>query len=267
MNCYICSHNGLNIYFKIDKWNILKCRKCGHAVVDPVPQEKEVIDSYGKKYFDTHYDYFKSNSSEFKKRVRDNYGKLKKFVLKEKSSGELLDVGCGRGYFLQAGSKHFKSTGFDISAENFAFINDELKIDLKVDNWDNVYFEKEKFDVITFWHSLEHFLDPRLYLSKSINWLKSDGIIVIDVPMHDCIDVCYMKENWPNWDIPFHLHHFTKESLRLLARQLNLSIIKEDTFHSEVVKEVLAKKKLFRIISRSIAKCFDGGHFAIVCKK
>lgn len=267
MNCYICSSADSYLYFQQDKWQVVACRDCGHAVTTPVPSDEDLALLYNKKYFDSHYQSMELGSSAFKKKIKDESGKLKKFIVRHKSGGELLDIGCGRGYFLKASAAKFNPTGFDVSQENATFIRDTLLINLEVSDWDQISFDEQRFDVITLWHSLEHFKNPKFSLKKAITWLKDDGIVVINVPMHNSIDCFFGKENWPNWDVPFHLHHFSKESLRLMAAELGLKIIQEDTFHSEVVKDVLAQKTLWRPIARNIAKCFDGGHFAIVCRK
>lgn len=267
MTCYICGSEESFLHFQHDRWGVVTCRDCGHALTTPVPSDEELGSLYNSKYFDSHYAPLAFAGAEFRKKIKDESGKLKKFVLPHKNGGELLDIGCGRGYFLKASAKNFHPTGFDVSAENADFIRESLQVDMEVNSWDLVAFEKQKFDVITLWHSLEHFKDPRSSLHKAMAWLKDDGVVVVNVPMHDCVDSFLMKKDWPNWDVPFHLHHFSKDSLHRLLAQLDLEIIEEETFHSEVIKEVLAEKLFFRFFARNIAKCFDGGHIAVVCRK
>lgn len=267
MACYVCGSINSYLYFQHEKWDVVICRECGHAVTRPFPSDEELASLYNAKYFDSHYTSFEFGSSGFRKKIKDESVKLKKFILPYKSRGELLDIGCGKGYFLKASADRFHPIGFDVSNENASFIKDTLGINIEVNNWARVSFNSQTFDVITLWHSLEHFSDPRSSLRKSMAWLKDDGIVVVNVPMHDCVDSFFMRKDWPNWDVPFHLHHFTKESLHQMLAQLDLEIIQEDTFHSGVIKEVLAQKILFRYFSRNIAKCFDGGHIAVVCRK
>ena len=175
---------------------------------------------------------------------------MKKF----KKNGTLLDVGCGRGYFLHACRNGFTPVGFDISMANRDFISCQLNIEF-ID--DPTKLKQRRFDVITFWHSLEHFPDL----------LDNRGILVIDVPNHDSIDAFMEREHWPGWDLPFHCYHFTPASLELLVRRHGLEIIGRKTYHCGYIKKRLAENPFTRLFSRPIAKLFPGSSILFAYRK
>jgi hypothetical protein len=72
-------------------------------------------------------------------------------------------------------------------------------------------------DLVTFWHSLEHFDDPREPLKAAERLLGGAGRIFVSVP-----NIASLQSRWggPAWfhlDVPRHRVHFTRTSLRLAA--------------------------------------------------
>ncbi len=266
MNCRICGASNLIEFFRFDKWTVKKCLDCGHGITFPMPGQEELDQLYTKKYFNKHYEEIQPGEKSFLKKIKQEASRVK-FLRSSKLSGNLLDIGCGKGYFLYACRKYFNCTGFDISDANKAFISDTLKLKLEVSAWDTDVFEKETFDAITLWHSLEHIANPFYALNKCAEWLKRDGIIIIEVPNHGGTDGKLLYNKWPGWDMPFHLHHFTRKSLLLMLKSLNLEPLKIDTYHSECIKENLLKNRFARPFARLIAKRFDGTGIVVHCRK
>ncbi|MFN3599557.1 MAG: class I SAM-dependent methyltransferase [Aquificaceae bacterium] len=143
-----------------------------------------------------------------------------------KTSGKLLDVGCGDGLFL----KFARDLGFEVWGIDF----DSKSIKICQEKWGlkNTYCaspeeftefcqrEGLKFDVITFFEVLEHQDKPIAFIEAIKNMLKEDGFIAGSVPNRESwitkkgrkID---MKVDFP----PHHFLRFSKTSLKnLLSR-------------------------------------------------
>lgn len=266
MNCRICGAGALIEFIKFDKWTVKKCLNCGHGITHPLPDPDELDKLYNEKYFNLHYEEIQPGHKSFLKKIKQENSRVK-FLLSSKKTGNLLDIGCGKGYFLYACKKYFNCTGFDISGANKEFICNTLNLKLEISSWDTAKFKKQSFDAITLWHSLEHIEDPYGALNKCADWLKQDGIIIIEVPNHGGTDGKILYNEWPDWDIPFHLHHYTRESLFLLLDKTNFTPIKTNTYHSEFIKDALLKNIYTRFIARLIAKKFEGNGIAVLCKK
>ncbi len=93
--------------------------------------------------------------------------------------GHWLDVGCGRGYLVQAAVKNgFTCCGIDLSP---AFVEDP-SIDLRRTDLFDPQFESESFDVVSVINVLDHIGDPRRFLTRVSELLRPEGLLFIHVP-------------------------------------------------------------------------------------
>jgi len=107
-------------------------------------------------------------------------------TLKDYFRGKLcLELGCADGLMTQLLVNFFeKVVAVDGSAKFCEITRDKVK----ADNLEVVcsLFEElelsEKFDTIIMAHILEHIKNPCLIMKIAKNWLKDDGVILIDVP-------------------------------------------------------------------------------------
>lgn len=95
------------------------------------------------------------------------------------SGKSLIEVGCGKGYFLE----HLKHLSYDISGIDPAYEGDNQSI-IKA------YFEKSLgifSDGIVLRHVLEHMPDPVSFLTNIYTANRNSGAIYIEVPNFDWI--------------------------------------------------------------------------------
>jgi 2-polyprenyl-3-methyl-5-hydroxy-6-metoxy-1,4-benzoquinol methylase len=182
-----------------------------------------------------------------------------------KGTGRLLDIGCGYGYFLFACRKErYDVMGLDVSEWAGQYAVKELGLPAKIGQIGEVDFPRQSFDVISMWHFLEHSQDPDLVIHRAKSWLKEDGILVIDVPNYEGTDASYRLEEWDGWSLPYHLWHFTYQSMIMLLQKHGFEIAKYKDYRSEVIKEKLSPVPLLRPFARLIAKLYSGTSFAVI---
>ena len=70
--------------------------------------------------------------------------------------------------------------------------------------------------MITLWHVLEHIPDTVQEIKILKNLLKDNGLLVIAVPNYRSFDAKYYQQYWAAFDVPRHLWHFSKESIKQL---------------------------------------------------
>ena len=93
------------------------------------------------------------------------------------------------GTFLEACRRRgYDVVGFDVSDDAAASVRDTLGIAVKTGEMREDLFGPGSLDVVTMWHSLEHTRDPRDPLRLAWKWLSPDGILVVEVPNHECTD-------------------------------------------------------------------------------
>jgi len=84
----------------------------------------------------------------------------------------------------------------------------------------DIDFSDKRFDIITLWHSLEHFIDPGAVLERVRQLLTDDGVLIIAVPNLSCRGVALKDIEWVWIQQPFvHIWHWTPTSLSRLVVQ------------------------------------------------
>ena len=101
---------------------------------------------------------------------------------------EILEVGCGTGYFGMEVVKEFKNvsiTGVDIAPAMIKWINSK-----KIERYNGVVgdvedpslFGEKAFDLIICPFVLHHFPDPSIVIENASRWLKDGGVLLMLEP-------------------------------------------------------------------------------------
>jgi 2-polyprenyl-3-methyl-5-hydroxy-6-metoxy-1,4-benzoquinol methylase len=266
--CILCGSANRTVLYSRNEWKVYKCIECNLGVLDPQPDKEELANLYQQEYFQSNYnDKLLLDSPDMKKRLKQEKHRVC-FFRKFKKSGKVLDIGCGRGYFLLAcRERGYEVEGIDISTDASIYVSKELKIPVHLGDVSSINLPEKSFDVITMWHSLEHTVDPNVYMQSTRRWLKDDGLLVVDVPNYASHDAIKTWNNWLGWQIPYHFYHFTKSSLFLLLRKHGFSVIRKKHYLSEYLKQKLENAFLPSFVARIIAKFYSGHSFAVIAKK
>jgi len=266
--CILCNSSNRTILIQQGKWTIYKCVDCGLGFLDPRPDQGELDQLYQNSYFNSQYDQgLKVDSPEMKRRISQEDHRVKLFR-KYKKTGRVIDIGCGRGYFLHACQKFgYDVEGVDISDDAAFYVINELKIPVRIGSIEKIDFENDSIDVITMWHFLEHSINPGDYLKKVKGWLKPDGLLVVDVPNYKGTDAQKTWSEWQGWQLPYHLYHFTPQTLDSMLAMHGFKIIRTKDYHSEYIKEKLKRIPVISLFARLIAKRYSGTSFAVVAQK
>ncbi|WP_101359944.1 class I SAM-dependent methyltransferase, partial [Raineya orbicola] len=215
--------------------SIIKCTNCGLIYSNPQPIPFDLQDHYGtppeeywkEEYFVWHPTYFSSQIEEAKK------------LLDFKSGMKALDIGAGLGKaMLSMQSKGFDVYGLEPSIPFYERAISKMGIDrekLKLGAIEDLDYEPEFFDFITFGAVFEHLYEPSLCLEKALSWLKPNGIIHIEVPStkwllpkfinfyFKLIGTNYVTNLSP-MHTPFHLYEFDLKSFNKLSGKLNFKV-------------------------------------------
>jgi len=170
------------------------------------------------------------------KALRDKIKLLEGF---KPSKGKLLDIGAGTGDFLvEAKKSGWSITGIEPSskakgiatAKGISFANNLEAI------------EDHSQDVITMWHVLEHVPDIEKEIAELKRILKHDGVLIIAVPNYKSYDAQYYGNFWAAYDVPRHLWHFSKTSIKKLFAVQEMDLVKIlpmkfDSFYVSLLSE------------------------------
>ena len=229
-----------------EKFELIYDEQFEMLVTSPQPKKEKLGLYYESEDYISHTDSKKSFIDRIYQIVK-GYTLNKKLALINSFQIEgknLLDIGCGTGDFLV----NCKKGGWNIVGVE-PNINAQKLVASKLANDKTAKFysdlleiNAEKFDVITMWHVLEHVPNLEEYISKLKSLLKTNGVLVVAVPNFKSYDANYYKQFWAAYDVPRHLWHFSKKSIRVLFSKQKMKVekilpMKFDSFYVSLLSE------------------------------
>lgn len=257
-NCPVCDKTSFSNYLNVEdytvshkEFTIQQCNSCNFLLTNPRPPEDEIGTYYQSTDYISHHDEAKDVMSKIYISVRDYTINQKVKLINELSSkkGSLLDIGCGTGNFIQAVKKdgwQITGTEPDSGARTVASarVGDSIYEGIIAPQ-----LTEKSFDVITLWHVLEHIHQ----LNENVIWvkdhLKEEGKIVIAVPNPQSHDAVKYGRFWAAYDVPRHLYHFTKATMKTLLDKHDLTITQIlpmwfDSFYVSMLSSKYQAKKM-----------------------
>ena len=119
-----------------------------------------------------------------------------------RSSGYLLDVGCGTGHFLAvAAARGWQPVGAEISESALEFLRyaireRRLKFSVVRGDIGQAGFSSESFDAVTLFEVIEHLEDPVTTLAEAYRLLKEGGILYVTTPNFDSLTRYLLGKRW-----------------------------------------------------------------------
>lgn len=234
-------HSSFDYFFSNEPFLIMQCNECGLRITNPQPI-KEKLELY---YKTNEYLSHNGKKNDIVSRV---YLFIRKLNIQKKyslvtafSKGlKLLDYGCGTGELLN----YFKCKGFLVKglepndkARSIAIKTYGLEVVQDINQ-----LKSSSFNIITFWHSLEHIPDMVEVLEYVKNLLDKSGLLVIALPNYSSWDACHYGKFWAGYDLPRHLYHFNKASFQRIIEKVGFKILsiepqKFDAFYISLLSE------------------------------
>jgi 2-polyprenyl-3-methyl-5-hydroxy-6-metoxy-1,4-benzoquinol methylase len=273
-NCPVCNKSSFSNYLNVEdytvshrEFTIQQCNACYFLFTNPRPPEDEIGAYYQSQDYISHHDDAKDLMSKIYTYVRDyTIGQKVKMIngLSAKK-GSLLDIGCGTGNFVNA----MKIDGWQISGtEPDSGARDVAAKRVGANIFEHIQtseLQDQKFDVITMWHVLEHVHRLNETLDWLSNHLADNGTIIIAVPNPQSFDATQYGRFWAAYDVPRHLYHFTKGTMKQLVEKHNMGIRKVlpmwfDSFYVGMLSTKYKAKKinLFDSIKTGILSNWKG---------
>lgn len=266
--CPVCKDNQIHLAFSakdntvsFKTFTIWKCDKCSLLFTQDVPGQDEIGTFYASENYISHSDTRKGV-------INSLYHTIRKFTLSSKlklvnnetgiQQGNILDIGCGTGAFLNTmKAAGWCTTGLEPDENARAKANSMYQLNAKPS--DELFkLPAGSFNAITMWHVLEHVHQLHEYVSQLRHLITENGRIFIAVPNFTSYDAQHYKEHWAAYDVPRHLYHFSPQSMKALMKAHGLQVIKMkpmwfDSFYVSMLSEQYKNGK-----GNMISACWNG---------
>lgn len=233
-NCPVCA--SANIVFKLNatdytvsqkSFAIWHCNDCTLRFTQDVPEQNAIGPYYQSDNYISHSDIKKGFINTLYHLVRKRTLDKKRDLIIDQlgmTKGELLDIGCGTGAFLNT----MKTAGWGITGlepDDTARKKANDLYSIAPQSPEKLFELKQgTYHAITMWHVLEHVHELHAYIKQLANLITANGKIFIAVPNYTSKDADIYQEYWAAYDVPRHLYHFSPESMQQLLKTYNLKI-------------------------------------------
>lgn len=216
-------------------FDIIHCEMCGFRHVVPLPDSRSLEREYRETYYSDEKPTFLAHAGEDQKWAKlAQCDRLESLERLAGSSGRLLDIGCGPGFFLAtAKARGWKVVGIEPSRQAAAHAR-SLGVDVH-----EGFFGSEtapalgKFDAINLTNVLEHVPEPIEILVQAREILVPGGVICVTVPndFSPFQMTAAATAGTGEWWLapPHHLNYFDFATLSGLLKRLKFEIAEMTT--------------------------------------
>jgi len=243
-NCKICETSlPTRVDFNSHKIDYVFCKNCTHlnGIYDDTSSfVKEIyLNDYGDVYASEYFD------ESYLQRTTDIYIPKVDFLISSlpEKNYQILDVGCGSGYFvLGCLLKNISAKGFDVAKKHIEFGNNRINFHKEQTPLylveENSFFDEIKntnADVVSAIGVIEHLREPQKFFDAFK--LSKAKYLYYSVPM---FSLSVVLENifpnvFPRQLVGDHTHLFTEKSIEELHNKMDVNSLNEWRFGTDIM--------------------------------
>jgi len=231
--CPACGHNNPEtVHPSAEKgFEILQCPDCGLGRTWPAEPAERIGAWYPAQYYGKENVRF---NPLFERLVRWFRRRRAAVLHNRVPRGPILDIGCGRGLLLN----NLRELGYEPHGVEFSetaawHARNILKLPVTTEDFVGAPHEKDRYNAIIFWHSLEHFANPVAAIGRAHLALKPGGMLAVAVPNYDSWQAVFFGRSWFHLDVPRHYFHFGARSLEAVLTRHRFRVVQFDHFSFE----------------------------------
>ncbi len=268
--CIACGSGGNYLYADLEdrlfsaegRWSLIECVNCGLVWIHPLPEQGKIDGLYD--------DYYTHRKGKTESRLRETVknlilatskwtmgysdasrsipgkicgrilwmiGPLREAVyssimwLPAERRGNLLDVGCGSGLFLNnMQCLGWNAHGVELDKKASGMARDVFKLkNICTGPLDEADFRDQSFDAVTMAHVIEHMPEPEESLRKCYRLLRPGGLMVITSPNSAGLGRRRFGALWRGWEPPRHIFIYNLDSISRIISSCGFKIRKAVT--------------------------------------
>ncbi|MFT3925727.1 MAG: class I SAM-dependent methyltransferase [Myxococcales bacterium] len=230
----------------VDHWKLREnfhsdaywCVRCGYGSVQPMPSRNDVSEFYRFEQYYTHREpvQVRADEEQFLDRLRvhlawrlDHGDPLTESHVHRALKGSLsriCDLGCGGGDL----SSELRELGHTVVGVEVDAAAASRRCAGEVEILEGTAEELpaalrgRRFDCVILRHVLEHCREPARALANAFALLEPRGIMLCEVPNNAALGLRNVGCAWAMFDMPRHLHFFTRQSLMRVSEQAGFRV-------------------------------------------
>lgn len=205
-NCLICKSKNISDLKKYERHFLKRCLNCGFVFSERIPCQRELEEHY-KGY---------SRDDYLSPLTIKRYNELLDYFEPYRKTNNLIDIGCGMGYFLVEAKKR----GWNVFGTEFTDtaikICNQKDISMKKGVFNPKNYKTNAFDIITSFEVIEHINNPLFEVANYYEALRKSGILYITTPNFNSLLRYRMQENYNVITYPEHLSYYTPKTINNL---------------------------------------------------
>jgi SAM-dependent methyltransferase len=149
-----------------------------------------------------------------------------RYIRRLQPHGALLDLGCGKGFFLELAQKYYLTYGVDVSQCAINYASERCpSSELHVMDASHLDFDSHKFDIVVCFDVLEHVVEPYLVVGECRRTMKKDGLFIMSVPNLNSFGRFLKQKDWFGYRDQTHVSLLSKVEWISLLENAGLRII------------------------------------------
>lgn len=201
--CPVCGGERSSGIEQYTKHYFVKCLDCGMAFASREPSSSELDAMYSSYPI----------RAELNTVTRIRFHQLLDEFEKYRSTGRLIDVGCGSGFFLDVASER----GWEVHGTEY----DQGVVDscaargihMRQGPLDVRNYEPGTFDLVTSFEVLEHLVHPQEELTYFHQLLRPGGALYFTTPNYNALSRKIAGSGWTIVNYPEHLNLYTASTI------------------------------------------------------
>jgi len=231
--CPLCESSNELVLYSFGPCNIVTCKQCSLVYLNPRLKESIMRSMYQSNAY-----FFQKGSAGYhdyalqEKSLRLTFQRfLSELHKRGMTSGRLLEIGTGYGYFLDEAKKYFSHiSGIELSETAAIYAKKLSGGDIHNGTVSAMPAEWTDLDIIVLINVIEHVYEPVEFLLYIKQKLRNGGRIVIGTPDIGSFWFRILRKRWPSFKIPEHVTFYSKKTLTVLMQKPGFTQIQEIPF-------------------------------------
>lgn len=200
-------------------YRMVTCSTCGLVYSDPILEFDKIAALYKQSIvtYDSHVENLKKTYGRYLKEL-ETYGVTK---------GKMLEIGCGNGFFLEeaVAQGYTDVNGVEPGEKSAKSARSDIVEKIIIDMFTPKLFEKNSFDVICCFQTLDHIPNPNEFLSACHSVLKKGGLVLFFNHDVGALTAKLFGERSPIIDIE-HTYLYNKKTMQQIFEKHRFNVLK-----------------------------------------